>query len=195
MRNGAGYFVYLPESVFPTEQEMDEKWTDGFTCALQLLVISNDHQTAKMLIDESNIDVQEFIDAQERSMSFPEQMQAFFDEYYPAGLEFTEMEWEIIKHRLEVPDALADALESEHTRDSVYLSTANLNGSDGVIDWCLDECEKAVLQDAIEGSTFFAAMSWADSLGEKGDAEKLRKKYEASAKSIEEKTGFNLPRG
>ena len=117
-------------------------------------------------------------------------------------IKFTEKEWEVIKHRLEVPDALYEAIFMD-SNDPVYKRVIRedveniceyLLSTNGNIPNLGTYLESEVLKDAIEGSTFFPSMSWADELGERGDEEKLRRKWNGVANSIEKKTGLNLPK-
>lgn len=158
-----GYWK-VPEQLSETEKS----WNDGFNCALQILILCNDHETAKMLIDESNIDVSEFIEAQRRSATFDDQMAAFFSHYFDKELhpveviEFTPIEWEIIEHRLEAPDALSDALEEDgYSVGEVFGACQKLIDSEGRIDWHLTDCARAVLKDACDGSVFMACANGA----------------------------------
>ena len=117
-------------------------------------------------------------------------------------IKFTEKEWEVIKHRLEVPDALYEALfmdSYDSWRQYVsYEDTSKacdfLLSTGGNIPDLKENISYYILKDCIEGSTFFPSMGWADELGEKGDEKKLRRKWNGVANSIEKKTGLNLPK-
>lgn len=69
-------------------------------------------------------------------------------------------EKELLQHRLDVPDALADALEEEFSHPYVeecarVLAKALRTSAD--LDFSkLSACQLALLKDCIEGSTFFA---------------------------------------
>ena len=116
-------------------------------------------------------------------------------------IKFTEKEWEVIKHRLEVPDALYEALFMDRY-DSFYKYVSYqdtckacdfLLSTNGNVPGLKENIPYLILKDCIEGSTFFPSMSWADTLGKKGDEKKIRKQWASVANSIENKTGLNLP--
>ena len=85
-------------------------------------------------------------------------------------LKFTPHEAKIIKHRLEVPDALADALEADFGNDDVADAAIWLRvrlDMRNAIDFdALTKVERAVLVDSLEGSTYFCGLDDAVILGE-----------------------------
>ena len=65
---------------------------------------------------------------------------------------------DFLRHRLEVSDAIGDALADEFHRDAVCDAAEVLltRLSSGII-WTETKCEEAVLVDVIEGSTWVAS--------------------------------------
>jgi len=81
-------------------------------------------------------------------------------------LNLTEMEQRILNHRLEVPDAIADAIEAGED-DEVgavcdKLIAGDLDGANAID----ADLTKYVLADAVEGSTYLACADGALSGGE-----------------------------
>ena len=82
-------------------------------------------------------------------------------------MKFTKTEWEIIEHRLGVPDCIAEVLEGEgfnyqEVEDRVYELQSK--GCDAVdMDSRVD---RAILEDCCDGCTFFNDIQDAAELGE-----------------------------
>ena len=99
---------------------------------------------------------------------------------------FTKSEWRILEHRLEVPDAIADAISDsdEYDYEEVFSRAEKLlRGSIKNF----NSLDLAILRDCCEGSTFFCNAEDAVALGEisKGD---LLASYRAAI-SLENKVG------
>jgi len=72
------------------------------------------------------------------------------------GLKFTKLEWDIIIHRLEVPDSIYEALEDHSYEDVSTICELLISKK---IKEAFDynfEIAKEVLIDALEGSTYYA---------------------------------------
>jgi hypothetical protein len=107
------------------------------------------------------------------------------EEFKPVKFFFTPGEAQIIDHRLEVPDALAEALEL----DSDYVYDVCLNFETQLKAGFLEyktENEKAIFEDCIEGSTVFGNYDYMEP-AEKGALNR-------AVNSIEKKTGVTFPR-
>ncbi len=110
---------------------------------------------------------------------------------------FTQSEIDILDHRLQVPDAIADALESDfpHTGDvqDLVRQLCHYVKIDRAIEAvALPELEKAILADALEGSTFFASSEDALALGEISRGQLLN--WHNAANSLEQKISNLLGR-
>lgn len=70
-------------------------------------------------------------------------------------ISLTLFEREILDHRLEVPDAIADAIERDF--DVVDESCRHLRYD--TIHWVIRPIDRLVLEDAVSGSTYAAAAS------------------------------------
>lgn len=71
----------------------------------------------------------------------------------------TPAEWAAIQHRLETPDALADALEDDYARDDVETVASLLLLGEYESAMAVSETlVEAVMVDAIEGSTYAASV-------------------------------------
>lgn len=85
-------------------------------------------------------------------------------------LYLTDTEWTILKHRLEVPHAIADALElrSESRQHIVEIATFLSRGEweEAKVSAVNDELFDAILEDAITGNVYIASM--ADAVGTEG---------------------------
>jgi len=91
-------------------------------------------------------------------------------------MRFTKKEWEIIKHRLEVPDAIADALGYDHDPPVEHLLRIGPNK-----EFTPTEEQLEILQECCEGSTFFADFD-------------DYKHWEKTVRSLEEKLGVEIPK-
>lgn len=111
-------------------------------------------------------------------------------------IRLTPTEIEILQHRLEVPETIADALEEEHDRETVERCAESLRyylkncreivlGQDAVAD--------AILADCCNGSTFFGSSEDAVALGEITRGKLLN--WQRAAASLEKKfesAGINV---
>lgn len=86
---------------------------------------------------------------------------------------FTPLEWEIIEHRLEIPDCIVECIASEDPEDQkyhpddVYLVAECLLKKDWLSAYAHSaEITAAVLEDAINGSTFFGSIDLAVAEGD-----------------------------
>lgn len=72
------------------------------------------------------------------------------------GVTFSDSEFEILKHRLDVPDCIIESITSDddYTDDEVSTAISIVEFSRCVDDHC--EIQVAVLIDCIEGSTYFS---------------------------------------
>lgn len=76
-------------------------------------------------------------------------------------------EYNVLNHRLEVPEAICDALEwdgvdfaSGYAREDVEFALAQVSLSHVTLQWDdSDQIQRAIIRDLIEGSTYKAAMS------------------------------------
>ena len=89
-------------------------------------------------------------------------------------MKFTRTEWEIIVHRLEVGDAIIEALTDhapgelpacDYSAEAIELKIGMLNYN-GCTRLCFDELDLIILRECCEGSTFFAGMDDAVATGE-----------------------------
>ena len=105
---------------------------------------------------------------------------------------FTKSELEIVKHRLQVPDAIAECLEDTWGYGIVADRASLLSENTHLIDWS-SELDRDIVVDSLEGSTVFCGIEDAVALGEitKGAALAMHK----AAKSLEAKLGITIPRG
>ncbi len=78
---------------------------------------------------------------------------------------FTEKEWDIIRHRLEVPDAIVEAMTDcpadepvEFTREEIYAAVDEMMALETRLHdrENLSDCFKAVLVDCCDGSTYLS---------------------------------------
>ena len=113
---------------------------------------------------------------------------------YPVTINFTPAEWQVIEHRLAVPDAIADALtEAEDGeeptlpvhRDEVADAAKTMSGP---VVTLIDDIDLEVLRDAIEGSTVPYATKDAIQYGAEDEAKQARS-TRRHFKSIERKFG------
>jgi len=74
----------------------------------------------------------------------------------------TAKEWECIQHRLEVPDALAEVLDQYDEADVCHIADLLWAGRWDDAVGQDREIAEAVLADAVEGSTYAAAVSQDD---------------------------------
>ena len=107
-------------------------------------------------------------------------------------MKLTKTEFEILAHRLEVPDALADCLE-QFDKDIIFEQSKFLlkNGLSIELD-NLNEVQKAILIDCCEGSTFFADCNDAVASGELSKGKLLS--WFRAAESLEKKLGCFVTR-
>jgi len=109
-------------------------------------------------------------------------------------MKFTNIEWEIILHRLGAPDAIAEVLfDSElSTYEEAHKRAMELqaHGPDNINpDSKLD---MDILEDCCDGCTFFNGIH--DALSHKELTKGKLMAYYKAAKSIEEKTGWDVTR-
>lgn len=103
-------------------------------------------------------------------------------------LGLTRPQWEILKHRLEVPEAIADALADYHPDDVIYVAECLEEG-----DWDRATCHSpeirdAVLAEAVNGSTYLAAeRGWGSGSGL--ILANIERSGEALAKKVQVRTG------
>lgn len=109
-------------------------------------------------------------------------------------LSISPIEWEIIEHRLDVPDALAGALSDTFGWDESEIeASANrfkFLPHDGLGNRLIDvttltEIDREVLKDCLEGSTFFADMDDEVALGNMTKGKKLA--YRKAALTVSDK--------
>jgi hypothetical protein len=106
------------------------------------------------------------------------------------------VEFEIVEHRLAVPDALAECLsddpEASFTHDEVYAAvlqlTKQLETTRSFDTGTLRPVEKAILIDCLEGSTFFADSEDAAASGEVSRGKLLSQ--QKAARKLEAKFEF-----
>lgn len=108
---------------------------------------------------------------------------------------FTSKEWEIIKHRLEVPDAISECLGEEgHNTQLVWENCDILLMTKGKITFeDLLPLEKEIIIDCCEGSTFFCDMEDAVALGELTKSQSIY--FHKSADLLEKLLKVSIPRG
>lgn len=126
---------------------------------------------------------------------------------------FTQLEWEIIEHRLGAPDAIGEALESmieetleespreykrAYKQDEIESRAYSIreNGSSS-INWD-NELDRLIIEDCCDGSTFFCDIEQGISDGNLTRKEAIE--YKKAASRIAKKTGvfvaesnFQLP--
>lgn len=104
------------------------------------------------------------------------------------------IEWEIIEHRLEASDAIADCLNETfgYEREEVEASANGLRylPKDGMGNQLIDvenltEIDREVLKDCLDGCTFFADMDDEVALGRMSKGKRLA--YRKAAISISDK--------
>jgi len=113
---------------------------------------------------------------------------------------FTPTEAVILTHRLEAPDAIAEAL-SDGGAPWTYAAieeraTAILSGWRGGKSLTVDmgdSLTRAIIEDCCDGSVFFAAMEYAVDYGEITPAK--ARHLEQAATTLEAKTGVPVPLG
>lgn len=108
-------------------------------------------------------------------------------------ISFTETEWEILKHRLECPECLSEALEfsMDCKRERIEYLAWMMKERDRE-DIPIDETREKILVDCCEGGTFFAGMKEAVLDGQINKGKKLA--YHKAANSLEEKLNCNVAR-
>jgi hypothetical protein len=119
---------------------------------------------------------------------------------YPITINFTPAEWQVIEHRLAVPDAIAEALtdaeEGEEPalpvhRDEVADAALNMSGP---VVTLVDDIDLEVLRDAIEGSTMPAitldAIELSGESTEEAWGRNTRRHFKAIERKFEAATGI-----
>ena len=115
-------------------------------------------------------------------------------------MKFTRTEWEIIVHRLEVGDAIVEALTDHHPDDAPAcgatieaiedaIDTLKYNGSQRHY---FDTLETIILRECCEGSTWFAGQDDAVAMGQMTRGRALA--YNTAANSLESKLNVIIPR-
>lgn len=108
-------------------------------------------------------------------------------------ISFTETEWEILKHRLECPECLGEALEFSMDCDREKIEyLAWMMQERGRENIPIDDQRKQILVDCCEGGTFFANMGEAVLDGQVNKGKKLA--YHKAANSLQEKLNCNVAR-
>lgn len=105
-------------------------------------------------------------------------------------MKFNKFEWEIIKHRLEVPYAIAEVLEDELPEDFSDEALAKLCNdmldNPDMIDLG-NPTHKAIMEDCCEGCVFFALLD--DAVATSEESRTMFLNYHKAAKSLEKKIG------
>jgi hypothetical protein len=76
-------------------------------------------------------------------------------------MKLTPLQREILRHRLEVPDAIGDSLENSYDFDAAQLEAAFELGPDRVLarieagDYPANDVETAILMDLVQNSTYY----------------------------------------
>lgn len=110
---------------------------------------------------------------------------------------FTPLEWEIILHRLEVPDAIVEVLTDDDLKYSalretiIYTAINNLYVSGGFIH-DPSAIHMDVLREACSGSTFFCGIDCAVASGE--ISKDKRKRLHTAADVLESMLNVTIPR-
>lgn len=108
---------------------------------------------------------------------------------------FTRTEWEIIEHRLQVPDAIAEVLvddnPDEYTTDSI-IADVELLEFGGHTRTEFNEQELTILRECCEGSTFFAGMD--DAVARDELSKGYRLAYHHAANRLEKRFNVVTPR-
>lgn len=105
-------------------------------------------------------------------------------------MEFSKTEWEIIDHRLSVPDAIADALEEQFDWQLIEDRARDIHEKGQTeIDWS-SEIDVEVVKESLEGSTFFADIEEEKISGKLNKGQIMS--YYKAAYSLEEKLNVEV---
>jgi len=107
-------------------------------------------------------------------------------------MKFTSKEWEIICHRLAVPDALAECLSDEDAEtdyDGMYWACRELEATGGDIP-NPTEHQLEILRDCCDGCTFFA--DWQDAVAVGAVKRGSMMAAFQAAKGLEQKLGVEV---
>lgn len=108
-------------------------------------------------------------------------------------MRLTKTECQIIEHRLEVPDCIADALEHLYSRETIYSEVKKLHQTIRSNELTLEtDIEREIIDDCLSGSTFFCGAEDAIATGELSKGQYMA--WHKAANSLETKFNTHIPR-